>query len=270
MRYLKVLVITLFWVPVLFVPRLDQAQGQPPETVGSLLARVEALEAKLANVSVVDGTINGLMGPHFILEGVNVHIRSGSGCTDDGTFIPCPPSEVLSTEPLLGLGNLVVGYNEDNVFLIRTIPDVNDRTGSHNLIIGAEHSYSSFSGFVAGFDNTISDDAASVSGGAFNTASGIISSVSGGGSNTASGGASSVSGGNLNTASGDGSSVSGGTNNTAIAQNSSVSGGSGNTAGSIVLGSIIGVSSSVSGGSNVTAPDDNDWAAGTLVQDFDL
>ncbi|MDA2920754.1 hypothetical protein MYX76_14905 [Desulfobacterota bacterium AH_259_B03_O07] len=251
MRYLKVLVITLFWVPVLFVPTLVQAQP-PPAAVGSLLARVEALEqkvaeleAKLANVSVEDATINGLIGPHFIFEGVNVHIRSGSDRTDDGTVDPVT-FEPIPEVDLLGLGNLVVGYNENGVF---GVLGVKDRTGSgsHNLIMGVENSYTSFAGIVNGLDNTVSGPGSAVLVATGNTASGLGSAVTGGVGNTASGPASSVSGGNDNTASGGSSSVSGGGFNLAS-----------------------GISSSVSGGSNVTAPDDNDWAAGSLFEDFEL
>src|SRR2546430_1871826 len=48
-------------------------------------------------VSVDPHPINGVAGPHVIFTGVNVHIRSGSGATEDDTT---------------NLGNLIVGYNE--------------------------------------------------------------------------------------------------------------------------------------------------------------
>ncbi len=114
------------------------------------------------------GFINGLMGPHIIFEGANIHVRSGSGLTDDNGA-------------LTNKGNLIIGYNE---FL-------NDspigRGGSHNLIVGPFHSYSSHGGFVAGFRNAISNRNSSVSGGIDNTASGSSSSVSGGAGRIASG-----------------------------------------------------------------------------------
>lgn len=141
-----------------------------------------------------------------------------------------------------GLGNLVVGYNEDyDDFIIPITPA--DRAGSHNLIVGASHRYPSSGGFLAGFANTVSDNAGSVSGGVQNTSSGTSSSVSGGVLNTASGIHSSVSGGVLNTASGIYSSVSGGEENTAS-----------------------GLKSSVSGGFARTAAGTHNWAAGALVQ----
>ena len=190
-------------------------------------------------VSVNPGPINGVGGPHVIFTGVNVHIRSGSGMTNDTT----------------NLGNLIIGYNEP-----RFGTDTTDRTGSHTLIIGPEHQFTASGGLLAGFGNTVTADFASVSGGAFNTASGGDgASVSGGRNNTASGDGASLSGGQLNTASGIAASVSGGVGNTASGGSASVSGGESNTASGDVA--------SVSGGLNRTAPDTDDWAAGGLFQD---
>src|SRR5207253_11308856 len=62
-----------------------------------------------------------------------------------------------------------------------------DRSGSHNVVVGDEHTYSSFGGLVAGSHNSITGRFASVTGGGFNTASGDHSSVSAGGFNSASG-----------------------------------------------------------------------------------
>lgn len=223
-------------------------------------------------VSVEMDPLNGLRGPHVLFTGANVHIRSGSEATDDGG-------------DLTGLGNLVVGYNEP--------PDNEARIGSHNLVIGREHRYSSFGGLVAGFRNTISGEEASVSGGTLNEASGNAASVSGGRNNTAginpgnvncfnpdtnepndttgasvSGGenniacglSASVSGGGFNRASKRSASVSGGSSNTASGDFASVSGGGGNTASGMqasVSGggtnTASGLGASVSGGSNNTA-----------------
>jgi len=199
-----------------------------PGTVGAatnaeLEARIVALEAKLAYLTVNAGTINGLSGPHVIFSGANVHIRNGTGTTN-GT--------------VNGTGNVIVGYNE--------APSSPIRGGSHNVLIGSRHNYSSYGGLVAGEENTVSGISSTVSGGRKNVASGFMSSVNGGINNTASGTYSSISGGGNdssqqgNIASGYLSSVSGGAGNTASGQNSSVSGGNGNTAG--------GVDSSVYGG----------------------
>ena len=234
---------------------LTTAQGQ----ISTLQTDVAAITVPanllaLADfVSVDTGPINGLDGPHVIFEGANVHIQSGSGFTTDDD----PDTEPV--EPLTGLGNLVVGYNEARPDpAIPLVLDFSDRGGSHNLIVGPEHKYSSFGGLVVAFRNTVSNISASVSGGAAIEASGSRSSVSGGVGNDASGDNSSVSGGGLNEASGPKSSVSGGVFNTASGVKSSVSGGK--------LNEASGTRSSVSGGSSRTAPGTFNWAAGGLFE----
>lgn len=249
------------------------------ERIAQLEAKVEALEAKLQYLYVEEGVINGLAGPHVIVEGANLHVQNGSGLTDS----------------INGLGNLLVGYNES------ASADEANRSGSHNLIVGGDHEYIQRGGFVAGRNNNIygafstvsggdgntaSGDNSSVSGGISNIASGWRSSVSGGNDNTASDYTSSVSGGNNNTASGWFSNVSGGTSNTASGHYASVSGGIANTASgnyasvsggkeniassqyASVSGGFAneasGQSSSVSGGYNRSALDLYDWVAGGL------
>ena len=76
----------------------------------------------------------------------------------------------------MGLGNLILGYDEND--------GTDVKTGSHNLILGAHHSYSSTGGLVAGYDNSISGVSASVGGGRNNSAGGDYSSVSGGRANS--------------------------------------------------------------------------------------
>jgi len=202
-------------------------------------------------VSVDTAAENGLKGPNIVISGANVHIESGSGATVDTT----------------GLGNLVVGYDEDS--MEPSTIDVN-RTGSHNLIIGPQHEFTASGGMIGGFANATlanyagviggecniaggaltpltsctstpgASEGASVSGGFGNIASGGESSISGGGFNQATNGDSSVSGGSGNISSGFSSSVSGGAVNTASMPASSVSGGQANKAS--------GFRSSVSGG----------------------
>ncbi|WP_143308158.1 hypothetical protein [Candidatus Entotheonella palauensis] len=215
----------------------DAAQSE----IMTLQTNLSNIQALNDYVSVEMNTLDGLTGPHVFFTGANVHIRSGSGDTND--------SGVLT-----GLGNLVVGYNEAPGDLE---PVAGERNGAHNFIIGREHRYSSFGGLVAGFNNTISGEEASVSGGRRNMASGRYASISGGDRNVASGLDASVSGGRQNTASGLDASVSGGLENTAgpdpdrmscnmlLGLRASVSGGRDNTA--------CGNDASVSGGVNNTA-----------------
>jgi hypothetical protein len=157
------------------------------------------------------------VGTDVIFTGCNVNVRDGSGDTAGATN---------------GLGNLIIGYNEG----------AGTRTGSHNLVVGPEHSWTSFGGIVAGKQNSISGPFASVTGGNGNTASGYASSVSGGVRNYASAYYSSVSGGRFNSASGYAASVSGGYQNQASGKSASVSGGESNYA--------TNYSASVSGGGN--------------------
>jgi hypothetical protein len=180
-----------------------------------------ALEGILRHVRVVT-TSHGLQ--EVVITGANLRIVNGLGstdCTDDqGESIPNCPN---------GLGNLIVGYNESREgsmeCLVAPTSCQDTRTGSHNIVVGHLHNFSSFGGLVAGRFNEMSGQFASVSGGSFNTASGLDSSVSGGRLNTASGESAAVSGGFHNTASDSSSSVSGGGDNIASAFVSSVMGG---------------------------------------------
>jgi len=175
--------------------------------VAKLQSQVEALQTQLAAlqsnsvtqldpyVSVNPNPIDGVIGPNIIFTGANIHIRSGSGSTNDHGH----PT---------GLGNLIIGYDETGAL------NPGDRGGSHNLVIGTFHKFTThaFGGLVAGRGNEISGRAASVSGGFNNAASGDTASVSGGEGNTANGSFASVSGGFNNLAIGGAASVSGGAN----------------------------------------------------------
>ena len=198
----------------------------------TLKSDVSALQTTLSKVSYSDSGLNGK--PTLTITGANLQIVSGSGATNG---------------PVNGEGNLFIGYDE--------FPG--SQTGSHDLILGRDQSFTSYGGLIGGEDNrlsgpfadvfgsgnTASGQLSSVSGGAGNEASSDVSSVSGGKFNKASGDSSSVSGGETNKASGDFSWVSGGFDNKASGDSSSVSGGESNTAG--------GFGSSVSGGENNTA-----------------
>jgi hypothetical protein len=147
-------------------------------TVEDLLVRVAALEAKLACVTTTPTTIASTDGWDVVFERCNVYIQNGADTT--GGF-----------GNINGFGNLIIGYNRD-----RFPPDPPaPRGGSHNLVVGDQHSYSAWGGIVGGFNNTISGPEASVTGGHQNTASGQGASVSGGLSNRAEIDGSSIGGG---------------------------------------------------------------------------
>jgi len=225
--------------------------GYTTETwVGSQGYSTDAIDATL--VDLLDYISVDTSTDSVVFDSANVYIQSGAGTTD---------------ATVNGLGNLIVGYNDASYLVL-------DRTGSHNLVVGDLHSYSSWGGLLGGKLNTVSGvgavalgygneaagDYSSVSGGTFNVASGTLSSVSGGFGNEASGGFSSVSGGEDNEASSYRSSISGGYDNEAAGDYSSVSGGYDNFAN--------GYFSSVSGGDSVTANGESDWAAGGLWEDY--
>jgi len=165
-------------------------------------------------------------------SGVNVQVVNGRNAT--------------ATENGGGLGNLIIGYQE----LRRNdedplTDDANDRSGSHNLVVGSQNNYSIWGGQVVGRRNTVSGFLSTVGGGLNNTASGQWSTVGGGQDNTAAGEMSTVSGGIGNTASGQRATVGGGGENTARGVVSTVSGGQDNRAS--------GEWSTVSGGQDNTA-----------------
>ena len=230
LRWWRILTCALLVLGLVILPLVGGTAQEQSAYERALVRRLAALEYKLQYITG---------GPNeVVITGANLRIVNGLGATDTTN----------------GLGNLIVGYNESRI--IAHEPDV--RTGSHNVVVGDRHNFSSFGGLVVGFFNEISGNFASVSGGHDSTASGDFSSVSGGAFNTASGDfGASVSGGNNNTATGMNASVSGGFQNTASGDFfASVSGGRDNTAS--------GESSSVSGGLNRTAPGEFNWAAGPL------
>jgi trimeric autotransporter adhesin len=183
------------------------ARAQFGVTLTGLHNRLTAVETKTQFISIGDG--------QMYVTGTNLHLRSGLGATNGN-----PADRFnLAASSVNGLGNLIIGYNEAS----GTYGD--ERTGSHNLVFGDHHDYTSFGGLVAGQANRISNAYATVTGGYRNVSSGALSSVSGGQNNTASGVTASVGGGDINTASGFCASIGGGQNNTANNDYTSVMGG---------------------------------------------
>ena len=193
-------------INALLSPRVEAQQSRRAQPMTLLTNEEKEILSHQSIVYLDDG--QGGLVKSLRIEGINVQIVSGLGKTDD---VPN------------GLGNLIVGYNE-----LRGFGD--ERTGSHNLVVGQLNDYSRFGGLVVGRGNRISGDWASVSGGGGNSASGEFSSVSGGNGGQASGRWSSVSGGGGNTATERYASVSGGFDNHAEALGASVSAGRNNTA----------------------------------------
>ena len=193
-------------------------------------------------------TINGYTS--LVFEAVNLHLRNGLGSTDGSDDITD-----LNDTAVNGLGNLIVGYDEERV-------SGSSKNGSHNLVVGPRHNYSSIGGLIAGRQNETSGIYSSVIGGSENVASGERSSVSGGRSNRATAQGSSVIGGLDNAASGVDSSVSGGVGNVASGVRSSVSSGwQGVASGSYAT--VIGGSENVASGNFSTVSGGNNEASGS-------
>jgi len=165
---------------------LVASQGMTITSQGMAISTLQSNKALLLgpHVNVLAGPVNGLSGPIVQFHGVNLQLVDDSGTTDDNTTTELGGT---GTGTLTGLGNLVIGYDEN--------PFSSPHNGSHNLVVGPEHGFSSVGGLVAGLRNFVTGAFATVSGGDFNTASGNGSSVSGGDLNRASGDSSSVGGG---------------------------------------------------------------------------
>ena len=196
------------------------------QSVGSI-QRILTLTAEekeiLSHMSLVmlDDAQGGLVKT-IRIEGVNVQLVNGLGATNGA---PGDPDSIdgLVTE-VNGLGNLIVGYNE----LGNPVGD--NRTGSHNVIVGHGQNYTTYGSLVAARDNTASGPYACVTGGTSNRAIAAFASVSGGRNGLASGNESSVTGGLAGVASGLRASVNGGAVCSALGENATVNGGNQNQA----------------------------------------
>src|SRR5437763_3337628 len=98
--------------------------------------------------------------PTVQFAAVNVQVVSGSGATDGAVN---------------GTGNLVIGYDEN--------PAAQAQTGSHDLILGRNQSFTGFGQLVGGFQNTAAGNYAAVLGN-LNTVQGPYASITGGQNNT--------------------------------------------------------------------------------------
>ena len=148
------------------------AAAQQP-TLADLAAQVKALAADLKQASALAarqqqaidvlrtsndaltsklGCVLRFSGPRdFIVDGCNLHVQNGAGQT--GT--------------MNSYGNLIIGYNKNEGSI---------RTGSHNLVVGDLHGYTSYGGVVTGTENTLNGANATILGGGLNHAN-FISAV---------------------------------------------------------------------------------------------
>ena len=156
----------------------------------------------LKHMSIVELPIDDKGGKAKTIRfsGVNVQVVDGTGSTGIQSVRRRQETSGKRREGVAqtmnGLGNLIIGYQEvrSDDGEDQTV-DTNDRSGSHNLVVGAANNYNGTASQVVGYRNTISSFLSVVAGGELNTASGLWSVISGGASNTASEALSAVGGG---------------------------------------------------------------------------
>lgn len=225
--------------------KLANVLADQQAVIAGLQVDNKLLAEKLRCVSSLSG------GTDFIFEGCNVHVRNGMG----------------STPTTNQYGNMIIGYDKN---------EVATRSGSHNIVVGDLHEYTSYGGIVSGNNNTLSGPnstiLSSVESATFSSSGSVISANKGvantvgvilggtrnyvdvgGNYGVAIGGMENgvtnrggvVAGGNYNVASGGNALVCGGSENNAKGSAATVCGGSGNVSS--------GMDSSISGGSHNTA-----------------
>lgn len=181
--------------------------GPAPAVIAGGTALTPEQEEILSHMSIVqlsDG--QGGTAKTIRFDSVNVQIVNGLDATNGNPSNPTSTSNfVVQTN---SLGNLIVGYNEE-------LATGNDRTGSHNIVMGQQNNYSSYGGSVGGRVNSIESGFCVVTSGTENRASEVGAVVTGGSENHASGDDSVVTAGQLNQASGDSSCVTAGRDNEA-------------------------------------------------------
>ncbi|MDH4275692.1 MAG: hypothetical protein OEW08_11675 [Gammaproteobacteria bacterium] len=225
--------------------KLANILAEQQAVIANLQSDNKLLTEKLRCVSSLSGETD------FIFEGCNVHVRNGMGRT--------PTTNQY--------GNLIIGYNKN---------EVATRKGSHNIVVGDLHEYTSYGGIVSGNNNALSGPNATIlssiesaannlSGAIIGANKGVTDTVAvilggtrgyagvggnfgvviGGMENSVTGWEGVSVGGALNSASGNGSLVCGGSENNAVGSHSTACGGSSNVSKGIV--------SSINGGSHNTA-----------------
>lgn len=280
---------------------LASAPVAAQDTLATLAAQVKALTAQMKDASALAarqqqsidslrasndlltsrlGCVLRFSGPRdLVVDGCNLHVQNGVGQT--GT--------------INSYGNLIIGYNKN---------EVSTRTGSHNLILGDLHEYTSTGGIVSGTENTLSAPGATILssgqshanfvsatiigadrgiadgnviliGGQRNygSAAAHFSAVVGGVENHVTGSSSVVIAGTMNTATGGNSLVCGGSENTAGGSSDVACGGSRNTSTgsrSVLVGgnqnAAAGANGIVTGGQHCDiGATGNKWAAGLQI-----
>lgn len=168
--------LTVAFSLLIVLPAAVNVQAQTPaqlqreiatlrETVESQSATIAALKRQVTLlaqnpalqlgpfVSVDPNAENGVTGPNIVFTGANLHVVNGA----------------LGRGKVNGLGNLIIGYDEAPVNL-----QPGDRSGSHNLVMGEDNTFTSkgVGGVVFGVNNRLDAFFTSILGGINNTAAG--------------------------------------------------------------------------------------------------
>jgi hypothetical protein len=223
------------------------AAGANADTVDGFHAADFAMAAQTYTKAQVDSLVNGLQAQITVLQGLLQHFsRNGNEVAITGANLHIVSGSGSTAGTVNGLGNLIIGYNE--------APTEVRRTGSHNLVIGAENNFTSYAGVAAGQRVEIAAPYAAAVGGINSFISGTNSAVLGGTNGVVDGAYAAIVGGDYNTAHGQssvviagdanqtfftGSSVLGGIQNVSYADRAVVVGGQQNTA-TVVDSTVIG------------------------------
>lgn len=195
---------------------LEAHQDQCDEQIAELAARFEEhaemqarrlqkvrefrkITKKFRKAAKITGKYMSVASGTVIFKGCNVHIRNGNSSN--------------STSSINGKGNL---------FLTPEYQEECTGCGSHNVVVGLGHSFTSFGSLLGGLNNKATAAHASVPGGSTGTASAVFSLVTGGEKGLASVSYTSVNGGEDNSATASASSISGGSEGSASGAHSSI------------------------------------------------
>ncbi|MBI4603279.1 MAG: hypothetical protein HY721_15100 [Planctomycetes bacterium] len=172
--------------------------GNVCDELNELKQRVAELEALTRDMSIVEGDAR-VPGRTVLFTGVNVQIVTGLG----------------RTETTNGVGNLIVGYQEfrGQAEGPPTEEGVNTRTGSHNIVVGARHNYSSSSGLLVGAESSLIGPGCAILGGHGSRVLGSHSVIVGGAGSCTHGSGSVIVAGENNTTNGGASAIIGGVGN---------------------------------------------------------
>jgi hypothetical protein len=155
------------------VALLSVARAQQPQQFLRITPEQSEILSHMSIVYLDDG--QGGQAKTIRFTGVNVQVVNGLGSTS-GTGLPF--DFVGATN---GVGNLIVGYNEDKAF--PSAPP-KDRTGSHNLVVGYGHDFTKFGGVLFGRENALHGAYSAVLGGTRNACEAVSCSIVSGYENT--------------------------------------------------------------------------------------